>query len=222
VANKTIYLVEIGTSDEGQRAVMRQVGEFLSIFYGMKVAWMEPLPETVIPATARRNNPQTQVLQFDSIHIVQRLLPPRVPRGAAALVVLTATDLWPGNDWNFVFGQGSLGSPTGVVSLYRLGGDVAGDNLQLLRTIKIATHETGHLFGIPHCTAYECCMNGCNSLGETDAHPLPFCPECEAKIWLVSGMDPVKRYTELAKFAKEQGFEEAEQQWTKSAEALAK
>jgi archaemetzincin len=221
VANKTIYLVAIGDNDDAQEKVMRQVGEFLSIFYGMKVVWLERLPETVIPATARRNHPSTQAVQYDSIYIVQTLLPARVPRGAAALVALTATDLWPGNDWNFVFGQGSLGSPTGVVSLNRLVGDVEGDNLQLLRTIKIATHETGHLFGIPHCTAYECCMNGCNSLAETDRHPLPFCPECEAKIWLISGMDPVKRYTELAKFAKEHGFEEAETQWTRSGEALA-
>jgi len=220
IANKTIYMVAIGPSAEAQEKVMRQTGDFLSIFYGMKVVWLEGLPEAVIPAEARRNNPSTQVVQFDSIHIVQELLPPRVPRGAAALVALTATDLWPGNDWNFVFGQGSLGSPTGVVSLFRLFGDEEGDNLQLLRTIKIATHETGHLFGIPHCTAYECCMNGCNSLAETDRHPLSFCPECEAKIWLVSGMDPVKRYRELAKFAQEHGFAEAEKQWTKSADAM--
>lgn len=220
VANKTIYMVKIGPCNEEQARIIRQAGEFLSIFYAMKVVWLDPLPETVIPATARRNNPTTQVVQFDSIHIVQKLLPPRVPRGAAALVALTATDLWPGNDWNFVFGQGSLGSPTGVVSINRLVGDAEGDKLQLLRTIKIATHETGHLFGIPHCTAYDCCMNGSNSLGETDRHPLPFCPECDAKIWLVTGADPVKRYAELAKFAKGHGFEEAERQWTKSAEAL--
>jgi archaemetzincin len=220
ITNKTIYMVAIGPSDDAQEKVMRQAGAFLSIFYSMKVVWLERLPETVIPATAQRNHPSTQVVQFDSIHIVQKLLPPRVPKGAAALVALTATDLWPGNDWYFVFGQGSLGSPTGVVSLYRLVGDKEGDNLQLLRTMKIATHETGHLFGIPHCTAYECCMNGCNSLAETDRHPLSFCPECESKIWLVSGMDPVKRYTELTKFAKEHDFEEAEKLWTKSAEAL--
>ncbi|HEY2838590.1 MAG TPA: hypothetical protein VGJ26_05560 [Pirellulales bacterium] len=220
VANRTIYLAALGPNSEEQDQVMRDVGEFLAIFYGMKVEWIERLPESVVPATARRDHPRSGALQFDSIYIVQKLLPPRVPRGAAALVVLTATDLWPGNDWNFVFGQGSLGSPTGVVSLARLAGDVEGDNLLLLRAIKIATHETGHLFGIPHCTAYECCMNGCNSLAETDRHPLPFCPECEAKIWLVSGADPVKRYSDLATFARRHGFEEAEKQWTKSAEVL--
>jgi len=145
---------------------------------------------------------------------------PGCPRGAAALASLTATDLWPGNDWNFVFGQGALGSPTGVVSLHRLAGP-PNEKLLLLRTIEIATHETGHLFDIPHCTAYECCMNGCNSLDETDRHPLAFCPECDAKIWLVSGMDPVKRYRLLAEFAKAHGFEEAEETWAASAEKLA-
>src|SRR5262245_51085996 len=37
VANKTIYLVKIGPCNEEQAKIIRQTGEFLSIFYGMKV-----------------------------------------------------------------------------------------------------------------------------------------------------------------------------------------
>src|SRR3712207_7363776 len=40
--------------------------------------------------------------------------------------------------------------------------------LTLLRTLKIAAHETGHMFSVRHCTKYECVMNGSNHLGETD------------------------------------------------------
>jgi archaemetzincin len=181
--------------------------------------WLDRIPETDVPESARRNHPLSDDLQFDSIYIIEKLLPGRVPGDAAAVVALTGTDLWPGNDWNFVLGQGSLGRPTGVVSLNRLRGPEP-ESRMLLRTLKIATHEIGHLFGMPHCKAYECGMNGANSLQETDRHPLAFCPECEAKVWLVGGADPAERYRRLAEFANRYHLETEAELWTKSAAAL--
>ncbi|CAN5590018.1 hypothetical protein BH10BAC2_BH10BAC2_20810 [soil metagenome] len=49
-------------------------------------------------------------------------------------------------------------------------------------TIKTATHEIGHMFTLPHCAKYECCMNGNNSLRELNNYPTYFCPDCLAKI----------------------------------------
>jgi len=60
-----------------------------------------------------------------------------------------------------------------------------------------ATHETGHMFGIRHCIAYECGMNGSNSAWERDRQPLEFCPECQAKLWCTLKLDPVKRSQSL-------------------------
>jgi archaemetzincin len=219
---RTIYLAPLGRHTAEQARVMHDTGEFLAIFFAMKIEWLDPISEDVIPPSARRVNRHTKETQFDSIHIIQRVLPKRVPGDAAALLALTATDLWPGNDWNYVFGQGSLGFPTGVWSMNRLGNAAIESerNLVLHRMIKIATHETGHLFGVPHCTAYECGMNGSNSLAETDRHPLAFCPECEAKLWFVSGADPFARYRKLADFARRHGFKQEEQLWNASAEAL--
>ena len=56
-------------------------------------------------------------------------------------------------------------------------------SLCALRTAQTATHETGHMFGIRHCIAYECGMNGSNHAEERDRQPLEFCPECQAKLW---------------------------------------
>jgi archaemetzincin len=219
---KTIYIVPLGAYSAEQAQVMRDTAEFLAIFYGMQVKWLEPISEDLIPASARRVNRQSNEIQFDSIYIIRNVLPKRVPGDAAALLALTATDLWPGNDWNYVFGQGSLGQATGVWSMNRLarGATDANEHLLLYRMIKIATHETGHLFGVPHCTAYECGMNGSNSLSETDRHPLAFCPECEAKVWLVSGADPLQRYRDLIDLAERHGFRQEEQLWKASAEAV--
>jgi len=69
--------VQIGDSDDNQSQVMREVGEFLTLFCGMQSEWLPQLPETVIPATARREHRRTENLRFDSIHVVQKLLPSR-------------------------------------------------------------------------------------------------------------------------------------------------
>ncbi len=37
------------------------------------------------------------------------------------MLALTTSDLWPGEGWNFVFGQASLSERVGVWSLHRLG-----------------------------------------------------------------------------------------------------
>ena len=42
------------------------------------------------------------------------------------MISFTSTDLWPGEDWNFVFGQASFEKPVGVWSLHRLGDPAAG------------------------------------------------------------------------------------------------
>ena len=81
-------------------------------------------------------------------------------------------------------------------------------------------HETGHMLGIQHCTAYECGMNGSNHLEESDRQPLAFCPECEMKVWWACRLDPVRRYEQLAAFAKRKGFEPEATAWKAAAVCL--
>ncbi len=55
------------------------------------------------------------------------------------------------------------------------------------------------MFGIRHCIAYECGMNGSNHEGERDRQPLEFCPECQAKLWWTTKIDPVKRAPRISR-----------------------
>jgi archaemetzincin len=43
-------------------------------------------------------------------------------------------------------------------------------------------HEIGHLFGMKHCTFYNCLLNGCNSFEEFDSKPIYMCPVCLRKL----------------------------------------
>lgn len=149
------------------------------------------------------------------------MLKTRRPKDAVAVLALTATDLFPQPSWNFVFGQASLDERVGVWSLARYG-DAGKDYATVLRrTLLVAIHETGHMFGIQHCTTSECGMNGSNNLEESDRAPMAFCAECDMKLWWACGLSPAARYTALADFAKARGLTRDEADWRKRAEALA-
>ena len=148
---------------------------------------------------------------------------PRLPRDATAMIAFTASDLWPGEGWNFVFGQASLADRVGVWSVHRFGDPDKSDEafqLALRRTLQVATHGTGHMFSMEHCVFYECLMCGSNNMDETDRQPLWLCPQCLAKLCYATGAEPRKRFKELIAFAKAHGLEREEVFWQKSLAAL--
>ncbi len=141
--------------------------------------------------------------------MLTQVLRPRLPEDAAAYIAFTSADLWPGEGWNFVFGQASLRDRVGVWSIYRNGDPEAGPDefrLCLVRTMKTGGHELGHMFGMAHCTAYECGMNGSNTLEEKDRRPLALCPQCVAKVCWATGAEPAERFRRLAAFCRQHGL----------------
>jgi archaemetzincin len=140
------------------------------------------------------------------------------------LIAFVKSDLWPGSDaWNYVFGQASLADRAGVWSTHRFGDPNESEkafDLCLRRALKLASHESGHMFGAWHCAAYECNMNGCNSMEEADRHPIWLCPECHAKIIWALGTDPAERYRKLADFCGRHGFRSEQRFYQKSLKAL--
>jgi archaemetzincin len=131
---------------------------------------------------------------------------PLLPNDAAALVAFTSEDLYPDDSVNYVFGEARLEKRVGVWSLDRLDDNTDPQNY-LIRTLKIAAHETGHMFSMRHCTKYECLMSGTNNLAETDRRPLDTCPECTAKICWLSDIAIGERYRRLIQFCKNGGLD---------------
>ncbi len=220
----TLYVQPIGEFTAAQNKLVEETAELLSRFYHVRTKVLGRIGLEVIPAEARRvsRGDGTQIL---TTYVLEGLLKPRRPRDAVAVLGLTTADLWPGQGWNFVFGQASLSERVGVWSLARYGNlDGTAEEVRQfrLRMFKVAVHETGHMFGIAHCTTYECGMNGSNHLGEMDSRPFSFCPECVQKVWWACHADPRKRYRLLADFAKRQGLEVEAAFWEKSAVRLGK
>jgi archaemetzincin len=222
---RVLYVQPLGKFTPAQTRVVALAAEFLSRFFALPVRVREPAPLDKVPRTAQRNSPFGDSRQIQASYIMLDVLRPTLPTDAAALIGFTSSDLFPDATLNFVFGQANLRERVGVWSLFRLGRpDVSEADFQLtlLRTLKIAAHETGHMFSLQHCTKYECVMNGTNHLGETDRHPLDACPECVAKLCWAAGTDPRERYARLAAFCAENGLTVEQHFFEESARALEK
>ena len=200
---KTLYVQPIGDFDDTQQELVKTSAEFLGIYFNCAVTTLETKPESEIPEEAQREHPQWGVHQLLTSYILEEVLAPELPDDAFATIAFTTSDLWPGEGWNFVFGYAAFRDRVGVWSLARFGDPTESDQARkkcLSRTLKVATHETGHMFSIQHCIKYRCNMQGSNSLEESDGQPLFLCPECHAKILFATGANPVDRYQKLIEF----------------------
>ena len=136
----------------------------------------------------------------------------RVPFTGARLGIVQ-TDLYgssPGGGYlNFVFGMGAYGRGVAVISPARYSlhyeGEPEGITLRK-RVFKVAAHEIGHVFNLAHCRTYACCMNGSNSLPESDRRPVHLCPECLRKLEWRFGFDRWERYRALARICRGLGW----------------
>jgi hypothetical protein len=151
-----LYVQALGPLTPTQRKIVDLTREYLACYFGVTCREGNDLLDALVPASARRTHPAWGDKQILSTYVLDKVLKPRLPSDAAASIALTASDLWPGEGWNFVFGQASLQDRVGVWSLCRFGDPNESDKafrLCLRRTLQTASHETGHMFSILHCTA---------------------------------------------------------------------
>jgi archaemetzincin len=221
---RVIYIQPLGDFSPTERKIVDLTAEYMRIFFQLPVRIRGDLSLALIPERARRKHPQWGMSQILSTYVLSDVLRPRLPPDAVAMIALTTSDLWPGEGWNFVFGQASLADRVGVWSIHRFGDPQKNEDafrLTLRRTLATATHETGHMFSMEHCIFYECSMCGSNSLPEADRCPLWLCPHCLAKLCYATGANPQKRFRDLVAFAKAQGLAREAEFWQKSLNALA-
>lgn len=219
-----IYIQPIGDFTPGQKKILDKTQEFLGLFFNLPIQTQPAIALEKIPLTARRQHPALGIEQILSTYVMEEILIPHLPKDAASYLALTGTDLWPGEDWNFVFGQASVEDRVGVWSLYRNGeADKSEEEFKvcLLRTLKTASHEMGHMFSLLHCTKYSCGMNGSNYRAEADARPLTFCPQCLAKLCWACHEDLREHCRRVIKFCRQNGLDNAAEGYEQYLQTLA-
>lgn len=191
----TIYLMPVGRMDRESRRTVRLMAEFAHVFFDSTVTVLPPVKLPHEAYAPRRG-------QYDAAAILNRMAC-QVPDDALALVGVTTADLYCGG-LEFAFGLASLDRRVAICSPRRYG--TPGTSQYLHRTLKNFAHETGHVLGLRHCIFYRCCMNGSNSLAESDGQPLHYCPLCHDKLRHALGFDPDERFDALASFHNTIGF----------------
>lgn len=198
-----IYLQPIGHFTPEEQKVIDLNTEYISIFFGLKTIVLEPIYEDKIPKDKKRIQFETE--QLNASYIINEILKTELPNDGIAMMALTAKDLYPSPDWNFVFGLASYSKRVGVTSIFRFSEiELTTENYSkcLDRLIKTSTHEIGHMFTIAHCTHALCLMNGSNHLVELDSCPNALCSVCLAKLSWNLKFDNVKRLEKLISFCK--------------------
>lgn len=215
-----LYIVKLGAFDAVEHQVFIAVKHYLAAYFQIETDTLPALSVKIIPEAHQRTKEGAQQLQTG--YILNEILPQHKPKDAVALIALSAMDLYPDENWNFVFGQANLYAGVGVWSLARMG-NFKDENIYvtaLLRTLKIASHETGHMLSLPHCVKYECNLNGSNSLEESDRQVEWLCWECLAKICYNRNVHPQKVLKDMAAFHKEMATDAVIQHYYAKALAL--
>jgi len=210
-SRRVIYLQPLGEFAADRSPSIEKLREFAAAFFAMEVKALPALSLEVFRLTTRRN-PNTGNLQILTSDVLD-FLKERVPADAFCVLAITMEDLYPEPSWNFVFGQASLRERVGVYSFARYDPAFYGETrnsgyetLLLRRSCKVLAHETSHMFGLAHCTFFNCLMNGSNHLAESDRRPLHLCPVCLRKLQWSVGFDVRERYRALERVARAEGF----------------
>ncbi|MBI3832103.1 MAG: hypothetical protein HY291_21460 [Planctomycetes bacterium] len=226
---RTIVLQPLGAFNDEQKKVLEAMKDYAEAFFQLPARIEEPMafpPKgmeeddalvRMIPIGHRRAGYDRQ---YNADTILEKVLKKNLPKDAVVYLGITMQDLYV-EQLNYVFGLGSFDKRVGVYSLVRYFPEFWGnerkdgdDVLALTRACKVLNHETGHMFGLKHCIFYKCSMNGSNSLAETDAEPLHYCPVCHRKLMWGLELDTVKCYEDLGAFYAQHGMKE-EAAWTK-------
>jgi archaemetzincin len=197
-----LYVQPLGDFSEAQNALLRQLQQFGSAFFARDVRLLPAIAVAENGITERRNR-YTDVTQLKTRDILP-VLARRLPADACCLLAVTVLDLYPGEGWNFVFGEAMLDERVGVFSIARYDprfyDKPADPGLLLQRSCKVLGHETCHMLGVRHCIFFNCLMNGSNHLSESDRRPLDLCPVDLRKLHWSLAFDIIERYRNLLEF----------------------
>ncbi len=159
------------------KADVALVKRALSVFYDMEV---RVLPRVPLPKSAyyrpRRRYRAEKLLKF---------LDKRAPKDAYRVLGITAVDISttkkPYKDWG-ILGLANMDGTSCVMSSFRTKRRSKNATHARQRFGKVAVHEIGHTFGLPHCPNRGCLMEDAKGSVLTSDREYDLCADCRKKL----------------------------------------
>ena len=189
-------------------SILNCLETFSNIFFDHEVTVEKYL---LLPNMPNRQNSHTCYEQFNCRSILNCLKDWKKKHpNVFAVLGVTLSDIYPRDDWNFVFGLADSSQRVGIFSMARYFDNFPSPNQNiesyaessrfLSRLCKVMCHEICHMLNIKHCVYFNCLMNGSNSLSEADRRSVFLCPICLRKLHHAVGFDVKRRYEQLLDF----------------------
>ena len=158
----TLYMVPFGDFPPAHAPSLTHLADFAAAFFGFPVRVTKRVPLRKVSDGRRVGMEGQDQLLIEDLYT--HLRGRKNPRDCFASIGVTMTDLYPGEEWNFVFGQANLTDGIGAYSFARFGGGdgvfmgegraeplpISEEERRLLlrRSCKVLCHETGHMLGL--------------------------------------------------------------------------
>jgi archaemetzincin len=195
-----LLICPVGTSfdsDIGKLFMPHLLDYCTAFFSGMFIEVLEK-PMSLKDVSCRRNDfGHNQYLIGDIFTLLNTHKSVISKRRAYCRLAVTLEDIYPGDEWNYVFGQARPLERVGVFSFARHspvfyqgahaieahGMMTPPTMLAWLRTCRhTMVHETCHMLGILHCVFWHCLMNGNNGPHDSNSGMGFLCPVCLRKL----------------------------------------
>jgi archaemetzincin len=184
-ARGVLHLQPYADLTRRQRELLHPTREHAAAYFATEIAWLPAARAPALSFALSRG-------QYDA-GLVVRALARTVPEDSLGVLGVLGSDIYEA-EASFVFGLGLMGKRAAIASVNRAA--VTASQARL-RTLKLTTHELGHVLGLEHCIFYRCLMNGSSSFREVDRQPLHVCPVCHEKLRWKLGFDAAARFRRL-------------------------
>jgi predicted Zn-dependent protease len=166
--SETVYILPVGSFSKDHRRLIGSSAAYMQQRLGVPVVILPDYAMSTVPQDGARLNPHTGQFQLSAPYMIENVIEKRASVGYAAVIALTAQDIWPGDDTNYVLGLATPQTRVALLSFARIWEGGAEANKAADRFKKLIFHETLHTFGLAHETDVACVMNGYNSVAELD------------------------------------------------------